>query len=382
MKVAINYISLGVHHLARLKAISELLTSHGIETICLEMFSKDSDYEWNRVNSDESLFRRITLFDGASDDIRKLPSLRREIRSFMNSIKPDVLVISGWSFPEALALLDWTKTRNVPAILLSDSQERDKRRVFYKEWLKKRRVSRFAAAYVAGKPQVAYVEKLGMRSDRIWTGSCVVDNDFWMTQRKRITAIQEQARAKMQLPEKYFLTVARLVAKKNIPTLLKAYALYRNSSETPLSLVICGDGPDRLSIEHIIRTEKMEGVHLTGFQQIDTLPYLYSLASCFILPSSHEEQWGLVVNEAMASGLPVIVSEICGCAVDLVRNGLNGFTFNPSDPYELSAKMTLVTCDEALCRQMGESSLAIVDEFSCGAAARNLLACVRAVTNS
>jgi glycosyltransferase involved in cell wall biosynthesis len=344
------------------------------------MFSKDSDYEWNKINTDGCAFKRVTVFDGESDVVRKLPNLKERIDGCMNDIKPDVLVISGWSFPEALVLLDWANKRKVPAILLSDSQERDKKRIFYKEWLKKLRVRRFAAAYVAGKPHVDYVEKLGMPRERIWTGSCVVDNDYWASQKEKIIAVEELAREELRLPNRYFLTVARFIPKKNIPMLLRAYSLYQRRAESPLALVICGDGPDRQAIEKIIRDDRIEQVQLVGFQQADTLPYYYSLADCFILASSYEEQWGLVVNEAMASGLPVLVSEICGCADDLVRHGVNGFTFDPFAPDVLAEKMLSVTRDEGKRRLMGEESQAIIKEFSCEEAARNMLKCVQAVT--
>jgi glycosyltransferase involved in cell wall biosynthesis len=379
MKVAINYISLGVHHVARLKSISDVLLKLGIETICLEMFSKDSDYEWSKISTDDCTFKRVTVFEGESDVVRKSPGLKARIHSCMNEIRPDVLVISGWSFPEALALLDWANKRDVPAILLSDSQERDMRRVFYKEWLKKRRVRRFDAAYVAGKPQLEYAEKLGMPRNRIWTGSCVVDNEYWTRRRAEVIARPEHFRKELALPQGYFLTVARFIEKKNMPTLLRAYAVYRELAANPLPLVMCGDGPERATIEKIVRDEMIEDVHFPGFQQADTLPVYYSLASCFILPSSHGEQWGLVVNEAMASALPVIVSEICGCASDLVKNGVNGYTFDPLSPHELAAKMLSVTCDEERRKLMGAASQRIIGGFSCEQAANNMLDCLQAV---
>ena len=79
-------------------------------------------------------------------------------------------------------------------------------------------------------------------------------------------------------------------------------------------------------------------VVLPGFRQYDELPAFYGLAGAFVHAST-TEQWGLVVNEAMAAGLPVIVSGRCGCAPDLVRNGVNGFTFDPEDVEELAGLM-------------------------------------------
>jgi 1,2-diacylglycerol 3-alpha-glucosyltransferase len=77
-------------------------------------------------------------------------------------------------------------------------------------------------------------------------------------------------------------------------------------------------------------------VHLPGFQQYPDLPAYYGLAGAFIHAST-TEQWGLVVNEAMACGLPVLVSNRCGCAPDLVQEGKNGYTFDPTNVAQLAS---------------------------------------------
>jgi 1,2-diacylglycerol 3-alpha-glucosyltransferase len=77
-------------------------------------------------------------------------------------------------------------------------------------------------------------------------------------------------------------------------------------------------------------------VHLPGFEPYDELPVYYALANAFVHASTNE-QWGLVVNEAIASGLPVIVSNRCGCAPELVNS--NGFTFDPTNEHELTARL-------------------------------------------
>jgi glycosyltransferase involved in cell wall biosynthesis len=102
-------------------------------------------------------------------------------------------------------------------------------------------------------------------------------------------------------------------------------------------------------------------VHLPGFKQYDELPVYYALANAFVHAST-TEQWGLVVNEAIASGLPVIVSERCGCVPELVQG--NGFTFNPMDEDELASLLfRMATSSEDDRRRLGDASYMIAANF-------------------
>ena len=123
------------------------------------------------------------------------------------------------------------------------------------------------------------------------------------------------------LPERYFLASARFVPKKNLLRLLEAYAGYRRRAGADAwHLVLLGDGELRGDIERRSALPDLAGaVILPGFRQYDELPAYYGLARAFVHAST-TEQWGLVVNEAMAAGLPVLVSDRCGCAPDLVED--------------------------------------------------------------
>jgi glycosyltransferase involved in cell wall biosynthesis len=107
----------------------------------------------------------------------------------------------------------------------------------------------------------------------------------------------------------------------------------------PWDLVIVGDGELRPEIETAIaRFDLGQSVHLAGAKSYSDIPAYYVMANAFIHAST-TEQWGLVVNEAMASGLPVLVSNRCGCAQDLVQEGVNGFTFDPYNVEAMAQKM-------------------------------------------
>jgi glycosyltransferase involved in cell wall biosynthesis len=191
-----------------------------------------------------------------------------------------------------------------------------------------------------------------MPRDRIFTGYDVVDNAYFARRALEIRNLNlpqaNEIRKKYGLPEKYFLASARFIEKKNLPMLIRAYARYRelagnrdNGQRTtdngPWDLVLLGDGPLKTDLCRLISDLRLAGhVHLPGFKEYDELPVYYALANAFVHAST-TEQWGLVVNEAIASDLPVIVSGQCGCTPELVRD--NGFTFDPASERELTARL-------------------------------------------
>jgi len=214
-----------------------------------------------------------------------------------------------------------------------------------------------------------------MPRERIFTGYDVVDNEYFRQRAEEVRSQRSEVRQKYGLPENYFLASARFIEKKNLTRLIRAYAEYRDrlrgtgvtdpgyNRGAPWDLVLLGDGPLRETLNSQLSTLNLHShVHLPGFKQYDELPVYYALANAFIHAST-TEQWGLVVNEAIASGLPVIVSERCGCVPELVQG--NGFTFDPMDERELAAlmlKMTSLSNDER--RRLGDASYTIAANFS------------------
>jgi glycosyltransferase involved in cell wall biosynthesis len=278
-------------------------------------------------------------------DVNRKPAreVARRVRDALDRLAPSVLAVPGWSHPAALRGLAWCLRNSRSAVLMSESTAHDERRVFWREWIKRRVVRLFAAALVGGAPQAAYARELGIPEEAIFPGYDAVDNAYFAEQAARVRDMAEVERARLDLPVRFFLGASRFIAKKNLPRLLEAYAAYRRRAGADAwHLVLLGDGALRSAIESRIAWPDLAGhVMLPGFRQYDELPAYYGLASAFVHAST-TEQWGLVVNEAMASGLPVIVSERCGCVPDLVEDGVNGFTFDPYAVQALAALMQRV----------------------------------------
>jgi glycosyltransferase involved in cell wall biosynthesis len=174
--------------------------------------------------------------------------------------------------------------------------------------------------------------------------------------------------------------------------LIQAYTRYRDTftvtvtegrlatgAPRPWNLVILGDGPQRDSLCQLVVELRLEKcIRFAGFVQYPELPIYYGLAGAFV-HASLSEPWGLVVNEAMASALPVIVSNRCGCASDLVQKS-NGFTFDPANVEELSACLLKMSTDRGQPEAMGKASLEIVSSWGPQRFARGFLAAAQHAT--
>jgi 1,2-diacylglycerol 3-alpha-glucosyltransferase len=357
-RVAILFHRFGPYHISRLNAATRYMAVIGIE-----FSGADRTYAWNDVGCDANLFPRWVV----SPDIEaeRVPTMIRKVSAALDRAAPDAVAIAGWSHPGALAALLWCARRRVPAIVMSDSAEIDESRRSWREAIKRRIVALFSAGLVAGGPHRRYLAALGMENGLIRDGLDAVDNDHFAAGAIAARADAKALRAGLGLPRPYFLASCRFVAKKNLFALLAAYRRYRAMvGSSAWDLVLVGDGPLVAELRAAISGHGLETcVLLPGFRQYEELPRYYGLAGAFILPST-SEQWGLVVNEAMAAGLPVLVSTRCGCAEDLVRAGVNGYPFNPFNVTELSEVMQSVASANVDREAMGKAGQATIAEWS------------------
>src|SRR5262245_30371573 len=369
MKAAIMFRVFGPYNKARLRALARLSnwTLTGIR-LCV----KDDSRPWDDRDTD-GLYETVTLSDVADSTTNSYPLTQRVLGTF-RSVKPDVVILAGYTELPFVAAALWAQRHASLNILLSESTLFDHRRGgAWKGVMRRAFIKRlFHGAFVGGERARRYLENSSFPPGRIVTGYDVVDNSYFekfSSEARRTPALK----TRMGLPSQYFLYVGRFSPEKNLLNLLRAYKLYRTiSGSQAWPLVLVGDGPQRPSIEQLVAVERLEGVYLTGFRQVEELPVYYAFAGCFVLASS-SEPWGLVVNEAMACGLPVLVSERCGCVPELVRDGINGYTFDPHDERKLSELMLLVSSQKAGRQAMGEASRFLVARFTPETWAKNLL---------
>lgn len=357
---------IGPYHDARLRAAARHAEVHAIE------LSEESDtYAWDPVPAAAG-YRRTTLRPGAPADA---------VGRVIDRAAPDAVAIPGWSRPGCLHAFNHALRRGLPTILLSESQAHDAPRRRIAEWAKAMLVRSADAALVGGRTHAGYLVSLGMAPDRIRLGYDAVDNAHFSRAAEDCRRRPEDLRRRLGLPRRYMLCCARFVPVKNLPALVEACAILRRRGHSDMSLVLVGDGPERARIEAVAREHGVAGcVHLAGFRQIDELPAYYALAEVFVLPSL-VEPWGLVVNEAMACGLPVVVSERAGCARELVR-AVNGRVVDPSSPPAIANAVADVLGDPGARTRMGAASAARVSKWGTGRFAHGLLESARIAMKS
>lgn len=362
------------YHLARIRATQDLLDGNCISIELVGGYG-DADYYGLPFRSQERAGLNImTLFpDKNFNEISPL-QLSQKLLQALQELAPEHVALCGYHRIENLAALAWAKLTRRSAILMIDSKQDDAPRQSVQEKLKGLLVRQFDSYLVAGIPHREYMLGLGASQACIFQSYDVVDNQFFAATAQAARLSAERSRADLGLPERYFMAACRFVLKKNLPMLLEAYRLYRDIHPVHgWGLVICGGGPLEVELRQLIEIRKIPDVYLPGFHQGKELGRYYGLASCFIHPSI-QDQWGLVVNEAMAAGLPVLVSHTCGCVQDLVQESVNGFTFNPMDPPALAKLMSQITQkSDSQLESMGTASQRLIKQYSPEVFAKNLV---------
>lgn len=346
--------------------------------IGLETAGDDAIYDWD-VERDAEAFERVQVFPNQVFESISAKEMHAGVTAALDRLQPDAVAIISYSFPDARACLEWCRKHRRIAVLMSATKADDAPRTGWRERVKETLVAQYDAALVGGTPQRAYLKQLGFPNELIFQPYNAVDNDFFWegaeAARLNRQPLGHEVNTRSETP--YFLASNRFVPRKNILRLLEAYAAYRSKVSRPWPLLLVGDGPERQSIEQYIDEHRVPGVVLCGFRQIGELPAYYGLAGAFVHPSLMD-QWALVVNEAMAAGLPVLVSDRAGCAQDLVHDGENGYTFDPDDVEGLARLLVWVSAPETNRAALGDCSRKIVHGWAPEAFASGLWNAVEA----
>jgi glycosyltransferase involved in cell wall biosynthesis len=250
-----------------------------------------------------------------------------EIEASVRKFGPDAILTSGWADRGYMKVCHNLRKIGIPVIAGSDNQWIASPRQIAAIITSRLHVHRWIdVLWVPGERQATFARALGYSGDRLWDGYYACD---WSS---FAAPDIEQSAQDVSSKEPFFLFVGRYVDVKGIDTLAAAYCMYRNAVSEPWPLVCAGAGP-------IAKVLRDAGAIDRGFVQPQNLPNLMQSASAFVLPSRFEP-WGVVVQEAAASGLPLILSDRVGAAPHLLRPGFNGFAF-PAGSVEHLAKCLL-----------------------------------------
>jgi glycosyltransferase involved in cell wall biosynthesis len=274
----------------------------------------------------------------------------------------DAVWLHGYVHPTMLRALALARHRGLPVLVRGESQAGDHPglvpRGIRKGLLPP--LLRAPRAFLAiGARNRRYYLAHGADPDRIFPMPYAVDNAHFRQAADRATNTRDDLRAELDLPadRPVIVMASKLLPHKGPVDLLDAYTRLSPDGrrEPDALLVFVGDGPLRPGLEAAVRSRRWRSVRFAGFRNQSELPRFYDLADVFVLPS-HREPWGLVVNEAMNAGRPVVVSDVAGCVDDLVIDGDTGYRFPAGDVPALTARIRALLDDASTRQRMGSAA--------------------------
>jgi glycosyltransferase involved in cell wall biosynthesis len=304
-----------------------------------------------------------------------LPSWRRRIgkqclllnwgaEAALRQAAPDFIVCGGYSYIASWQAMAWARRNHVPFALWSESTARDRHSGYaWVEALKEKFLRRCDAFVVPGQSSAEYMRTYGAPLRSIFTAPNAVDSAWFARQSKAVRQDAGKHRRALNLPARFFLFAGRLVQEKGIFDLLQAYGSLPIELRNEVGLVFVGDGEERSELRRRAVAVQPGAISVTGFAQRERLAAYYALADALVFPT-YTDPWGLVVNEALACGLPVISSSVAGCVADLIEDGWNGRVVAVGDVGRLVFAMTELANNFELRALMGQRSLERSKQFS------------------
>ncbi|HUJ98522.1 MAG TPA: glycosyltransferase family 4 protein [Stellaceae bacterium] len=326
----------GPYHMDRCEALGQALAGRR-KVIGLELVSQGEVYDW-APSGEGGAFQKLTLFPGKRDS--QVPAWRHLMALLGACLRSRArhVFLCDFQLPPIFLAACLLRLLGRRVIVMQDSKFDDKQRSMWRELGKAVLYRPYNAAFVGGRRSKSYLEFLGMPAERVVTGYDTVS----MERLVRLAGTDGPAHA-----ERHFTVIARFVPEKNLELALDAYAAYRQRcSGPPRELLLCGAGPLEDALKRRIAEGGIDGVRFCGWLDEERVARVLASSLALILPST-EEPFGLVVNEAIALGVPVLVSENCGARDLLVRSGVDGYVIEPDNAPGLARFMERLARDEA-----------------------------------
>lgn len=316
----------------------------------------------------------IPMLEGYAWEVLKNRRARPELGRFFGSStpgifhalrrdRPDAVIINGWNAWPLLQALWACERLGIPHLGRGDSNALRARPAWVR-LIHRGLLSRFDAFLAIGKANKAFYLSNGVDDSRIFLTPHFVDNARFGNAARALFHDRARLRSEWGIPETAvcFLFAGKLEPKKRVLDLVRAMADI-GSDPQPAHLLVVGTGVLLEEAEALAARERVQA-SFAGFLNQTELPKAYAVADCLVLPSDYGETWGLVVNEAMACGLPVVVSDRVGCGPDLVEDGITGIVFPFGDVEALAGALRSFTENVAVLREMGERARARVADYS------------------
>jgi glycosyltransferase involved in cell wall biosynthesis len=277
------------------------------------------------------------------------------INRLISRYKPDKIIVLGFSiatikiwlrsFFHKIEYIIWSGAIDFPGRLDS----------FLRKFERKLLISR-ASAYVAyGSKAKEYLVKMGAPAEKIFIAINTIDTKFFNDETSKIKSLLRKTE------QTHFIYIGYLVPRKNVNKLIEVIELVAQS-RNDFVLDILGDGSERDDLEKMTARKRLsEVIKFHGFIQKANLPEFLASSACFLFQTDFDV-WGLVVNEAMASGVPVLSSINAGATYDLIINGKTGFIVDYNNKKEVVQKINTILDNPKLTESMGKNAFELIEE--------------------
>lgn len=348
-RVGLIWAQFSAYHVDRLEAVGRRLGGRA-EVIAIEVAPRSETYAWEPSGTVQRTTKLRLFPDQVYDRIGRWRRFWRQLRALAPC--RHVFVGIAYSQFDILAISLILRLMGRQVVMMTASKFDDRPRLAIKEWIKGRLLGSFSAAVVGGCRQYDYVRFLGFRRRPVLPGYNTVSMD-----RVRRQAAEAGGGASVPFTARSFIFVGRFVAKKNIELMLQGYAAYAKAAgPRARRLTMVGDGPLQAALAAQCLDLGIEGlVDFTGFLSAPQVSARLAGGLALVLVSA-EEQWGLVINEALAVGLPVLASYEVGAREALVRNLLNGCLVQSGSVESVARAMAFIDTNEEDWRALSAHS--------------------------
>lgn len=346
--VAFVWDNFGPAHAERCIATAARLAGRR-RVIGIELASISDTYNWVSEGGDN--FEKLTLFAGRSvSEVSLWKRTSATLRACLQSHARHIFLCHYEQW--ATLFVAWgLRLAGRRVFVMNDSKFDDYPRFLWRELMKSFFYFPYQGALSGSARSSDYLRFLGIRPDRI-------EPAYDARSITRIRALAGVAPAPGGIPfaARHFSIVARFIPEKNLANAIEAYRLYCAETDNPRDLHLCGSGALERDLRAIVEAAGLaDKVHFRGFLQADEICAALGSTLALLFPSK-KDTFGAVVIEALAMGVPVIVSENCGARDSLVRTGVNGFIVEPDNIEGLAIFMRMLATDEALWRRMSAAA--------------------------
>jgi glycosyltransferase involved in cell wall biosynthesis len=376
----------------KIAIIHNILNPHIIPLF--EKLYQEKDYDFKFFFASESESNRLWKTEvNKKFDYKILPKIALEFRGkdlftyFINptiifeliKYNPDVIIVGGWDiFAYQIAFL-YAKLFRKKFILRSGSTKYEKswRRTISKP-LVRLMIRGADALIVYGTRAKEYLISLGAKSKKIFIAYNTIDIESFQKELKKWKNQKREVKEEIGIEtEKVILFVGQLIERKGVIHLIKTFRKLKKGI-AGVGLLIVGHGQQERELKELVKKDKIKDVCFYGGADWPEVAKFYAIADLFVLPST-EEVWGLVINEAMAAGLPVITTDRVGASVDLVEEGKNGAVVKSGDIHELSLAMKKILRNPKILVEMSKESERKIGTFNLDAQTKGALKAINFV---